>query len=195
MMIHSKEQTPRSESEQTIILPMQPLYRRLIRLASLMLVLAGASAPGLVMWQAFTGQISKFSLIVLIAGFPYLVLCLFCSHLLARFLKFNQLEIDALGLRWCTPFFRVETTWDNLKGLPDAQERPGLVGLLTREPVALTGLGPFTLLPRQLRGFPTGCFGELDQGPLGQALLRFAPAWFHSAGQAVQTSSQDETQD
>ena len=152
------------------VITMKPVYRRLIRLASLLLILAGVSAPGLVMWQALAGHLNRLSLVMMIAGFPYLVLCLFASHLLGRLLKLNQLEIDEAGIRWRTTFFRLESSWDNL-----ASAQAGLLGLTTRQPVPLQGMGAFSLLPKQLPGIPSGFFGDLEQGELAQALQHYAP--------------------
>lgn len=163
------------DQTQITVLKLRPLYRRLIGLASLMLVLMGVSAPGLVLWQAFTGQLSRFSLMVMVAGFPYLMLCMFASHLVARFNKLNQLEIDAQGLRWRNHFFRLEADYANLAGFQD-----GLIGLTTRTPVRLQGIGPFSLLPKSLSGIPTGLFGDPRSGEMEAALRTHAPELYET---------------
>lgn len=163
-----------------LVLQMTPAARRGIRLASLLVLLAGVTPPALVLWQAFGGHLSKFSLIVLLAGFPYLVLCMFVSHLIGRFGKFNQLEFDEAGLRWRTTFFRVETPWENLAPLPAAGENPGLVGLRTRQAAPLQGISAFSLLPRELRGLPSGLFGDPHGGELAAGLRRYAPELYRA---------------
>lgn len=150
----------------TVTFPLLPRYKTLIRLLAFGLLLLGAAPPVVLARQAFSGHLDRFAWIALVAGFPFLVLCLFCSHLLGRLAGFHQLEAGPDGLCWRSSLFRAETGWDNL-----AQPLPQ-TGLFVplRAPVRLLGAGEHALLPQRIQTLPCGLFGPLDSGPLAERL-------------------------
>lgn len=161
-----------------------PRYRSLLKLAIGSLVVAGLAPPALVLLQAMQGAIDRIGIVLLVAGFPFLVLCLWLAHMSFLLLNPNRLELDAQLIRWRTSFFVLEAPWNEVTGFGKVSTGQGEVaGLRTRAPLKLSNAKAYSLIPHELHGIPTLFFGDLEQGELRQAIERFAPEVVGMGGQ------------
>ncbi|PKL76944.1 MAG: hypothetical protein CVV27_07665 [Candidatus Melainabacteria bacterium HGW-Melainabacteria-1] len=156
-----------------------PRYRHMLTLATISLLLAGLLPPAIVFGQALQGQIDRLGVVLLIAGFPFLVLCLWLTHQSFLLRKPNLLRLNADGIQWQTGFFSLQASWDDVTGFGPVQTGQGkLAGLRTRKPMKLIPGQQHGILAHELHGIPTLFYGDYQQGPLKVAIEHFAPALY-----------------
>lgn len=170
------------------ILPLKPSLPKLLAIFSLLAVLLGITPAAGVFILALSGKISIAAVVILLAGFPWLVICLLLAHLSMRMRRNHQLVLDQQGLYWQNEGFELKAGWDQVVFQTKAPSQWSVIQL--KEAISAT---PKALpYPMKLNIIPLSCFSEL--GKLEEAMQAYAPELWNTPPAAT-SSAADNSQE
>ncbi len=121
------------------------------------------------------GQLNRQDLILLIAGFPIMIVMLWYAQTSAHALLSMSLTVSAKGITWKNVKNTIESDWDNvLKLAPVSIGKRTVMGLKLGKQTRIIRPGEKNVPPDSAE-IPLEYFGDPKHGKLREALERYIP--------------------